>query len=117
MWQKELVIKYTTFVGIQNRFLFYFIYFFIYFRAEPTVYGGSQARDQIRATAASLGHSHNNMESKLCLGPTPQLMATPDTQPTKQGQGLNPYPHRYQSDSFPLSYNRNSFPISLDLNS
>ena len=27
------------------------------------------------------------------LQPTPQLMATPDSQPTEQGQGPNPPPH------------------------
>uniref|UniRef100_A0A8D1KAK8 Uncharacterized protein n=1 Tax=Sus scrofa TaxID=9823 RepID=A0A8D1KAK8_PIG len=40
--------------------------------------GGSQARSRIRATAASLHHSHNNLGSKPCLQPTLQLMATLD---------------------------------------
>ena len=31
-----------------------------FFRATPTAYGGSQARGQIRAVAASLQHSHSN---------------------------------------------------------
>ena len=33
--------------------------FFCLFRATLESYGGSQARDQIRATAASLNHSHS----------------------------------------------------------
>ena len=33
------------------------------FRAIPTAYGGSQARDQIRAIAAGLYHSHSNTRS------------------------------------------------------
>ena len=40
-------------------------YLFIYllFRATPTAYGGSQARDQIKAAAARLHHSHSNTRS------------------------------------------------------
>ena len=45
-------------------------FFFLLFRA----YGGSQARGQIRATAAGLHHSHSNAGSE----PTLQLSATPD---------------------------------------
>ena len=45
------------------------------------------------ATAASLYHSHSNMGSEQRLQTTPQLMATPDLQPTKQGQGSNQCPH------------------------
>ena len=37
--------------------------FFFLFRAAPTAYGGSQARGQIRATAAGLCHSHRNVGS------------------------------------------------------
>ena len=37
--------------------------------------------------------------SKPRLQSTPQLTATLDPQPTKQGQGLNPQPHGSQSDS------------------
>ena len=42
----------------------------------PVAYGGSQARGQLRATAAGLHYSHAG--SKLCLQPTPQLMVTLD---------------------------------------
>ena len=58
---------------------FYFIYLFIYLfclfafsRAAPSAYGSSQARGLIRAIATS------SEGSKLCLQPTPQLMAIPD---------------------------------------
>ena len=45
----------------------------------PAAHGSnSQARDQIRAVAAGLCHSHSDTESKPCLRPTPQLAATPD---------------------------------------
>ena len=37
------------------------------FRAAPTAHGGSQARGLIRATAASLRHSHSNAGSEPCL--------------------------------------------------
>ena len=41
-------------------------------------HGGSQAKGLIRATAASLGHSHSNAGSKPHLRPTPQVTAMPD---------------------------------------
>ena len=49
-----------------------------FFRDTLSAYGGSQARDQIRAIAAGLHHSHSNVGSEPCLRPAPQLMATPD---------------------------------------
>ena len=57
---------------------FFFVLFFFLFRAAPLAYGGSQARGRIGPAAASLCHSHSNVGSKLCLQPTPQLMATLD---------------------------------------
>ena len=48
-------------------------FFFGLFRATPAAFGSSQARDQIRAVAASLQHSYGNSGSKLLLSPTPQL--------------------------------------------
>ena len=53
-------------------------YYYLLFRAAPVGHGGSQARSRIGAVAANLRHSHSNARSKLHLGPTPQLMATPD---------------------------------------
>ena len=41
-------------------------------------YGSSQARGRIRATGASLRHSHGNAGSELRLQPTPQLTEMPD---------------------------------------
>ena len=62
--------------------LFYFIYlFFVFFPflgLLSKAYGGSQARSQIGAAAASLHHSHSNATSEPRLRPTPQLMAMPD---------------------------------------
>ena len=40
-----------------------------------------------------LCHSHSNAGFKPSLGPTLQLTAVPDPQPTERGQGLNPQPH------------------------
>ena len=64
----------------EERVLFYFILFFVFclFRATPAAYGGSQASDPIRATAAGHSHSYSNAGSKPHLRPTPQLTATPD---------------------------------------
>ena len=46
--------------------------------AAPMAYGGSQARGQIGAVAASLRQSHSNVGSEPHLRPTPQLTAMPD---------------------------------------
>ena len=59
------------------------------------VYGGSQARGQIRAIAADLRQSHSKAGSELHLQPTPQLTAMPDTYCTERGQGSNLRPHGY----------------------
>ena len=59
-------------------FSFFFFLVFCLFRAMPSAYGGSQARDPIGAIAAGLCHSHSTTGSDLCLRPTPQLVATPD---------------------------------------
>ena len=48
---------------------------FCLLRAAPRAYGSSQAKGQIGAAAASLGHSHSKARSKSCLQPTPQLKA------------------------------------------
>ena len=60
--------------------LIYPLGFFSFFGGGPktVVYGDSQARGPIGATAAGLHHSHSNAGSELCLRPIPQLMATPD---------------------------------------
>ena len=80
-------------------FSFFSFFVFCLFRAPPTAYGGSQARDPIRATAAGLHHSDSKAGSEPHLPPTPELMATPDPEPPEQGQGSNPHPHGYYSDS------------------
>ena len=47
-------------------YLFYLLLSLVLlFRAVPLAYGGSQARDQIRATAAGLHHSHAGSEPRL----------------------------------------------------
>ena len=56
-------------------------------------YGGSQAWGPIGAVAASLRQSHSNSGSEPHLQTAPQLRATPDPQPTEQGQRSNLQPH------------------------
>ena len=46
--------------------------------AVPMAYGGSRARDGIRAVAAGLHNSHSNAGSEPLLQATPQLTAMPD---------------------------------------
>ena len=65
---------------VRNVFLFVFfrvclfVCLFVFSRAAPEAYGGSQARGQIGAVAASLRQSRSNSGSE----PTPQFMATLD---------------------------------------
>ena len=56
-------------------FLCFGLFFYLFFSPTPAAYGGSQARDQIRAIATGLSHSHSNARSEPCLQPTPQLIA------------------------------------------
>ena len=65
-----------------------FLFFSLFF-STPAAYGSSQARDAVGAAAASLHHSHSNAGSKPHLQFTPQLMATPDPQPTLRGWRLD----------------------------
>ena len=87
-------------------FFYYFIILFIYFlnlfRATSVAYRGSQARGLIGAVAAGLRHSHSK------LGSEPQLMTTPDPEPTERGQGSNLQCHGSQLDLFPLHHEQNS---------
>ena len=69
----------------------FLLFCFLLFKAAPAVYGDSQTRGSIGATAVSLHHS--NAGSEPCLRPIPQFTATPDPQPTEQGQQSNPQPH------------------------
>ena len=49
-------------------FVFLFFLFFRFWRRGiPEAYGGSQARGQIGAVAASLSHSHSNARFEPCL--------------------------------------------------
>ena len=73
--------------------VFVCLFVFAFPRAALTAYGGSQARGLIGAVATILCQSHSDTGSEPRLQPTPQLMATPDPQPTEQGQGSNPQPH------------------------
>ena len=56
--------------------IFSFFFFFFSFRATLEAHGSSQAKSWIGTAAAGLYHSHSNTRSKLCLQPTPQLIAT-----------------------------------------
>ena len=48
-------------------FIYLFIYFLLFRAKPPMAYGGSQARGRIRATAASLRHSHSKKDpSHVC---------------------------------------------------
>ena len=66
------------FLSFSLFFLSFFFLLFLLFRASLGVYGGSQARGPIGATAAGHSHSHSHARSKPWLRCTPQLMATLD---------------------------------------
>ena len=70
-----VLIQLQSYATVTTVFCFFFLFLF---RTSPTAYGGSQARGQIGAVAASLRHNHSNARSELSLWPTPQLTAMPD---------------------------------------
>ena len=60
---------------------------------KPTAYAGSQVRDRFGAFAAGLCHSYSNTKFEPHLQTSPQFTATPDPEPTEQGQRSNLHPH------------------------
>ena len=98
-WLRGIQTRTSFEVAAESTFLFFGL-----FRATPATRGGSQARGQIRATAAGLHHSHSYAGSEPHLPPTPQLTARPDPQPTERGQGRNPSPRGYRSGVLLLSH-------------
>ena len=78
------------YLNFENAFYFLFLFFlFCFFEGGgsiPPAHGSSQARGQIRPTAAGLHHSHSNKGSEPRMQPIPQLMATLDPQPTHQAR-------------------------------
>ena len=62
---------------------------FCLFRAMPVAYGSSWARGWIRATAASLHHSHSNARSKLHLQPRCSLRPCRSFNPLSEA-GIEP---------------------------
>ena len=67
-------------------FCFCFLSFLPFLGPLPAAYGGSQDRGQTGAVATGLRQNHSHAGSETRLQPTPQLTATPDPQPTEQGQ-------------------------------
>ena len=65
--------KYCNRFQVQFNQVFLFCFVFSLFRAAPTAYRGSQARDRIRAVATGLHYSHSNAKSEPHLRPTPSL--------------------------------------------
>ena len=85
-----------------------FVLFFcccLVFRAAPVAYGSSPARGRIRATGATLRHSHTKAGSKPHLRPTPWLMATHDPLTHWVRPGIEPAPSRTLLGLFLLHHN------------
>ena len=91
--------------------LFFFFSFlsFVFLGPHPVAYGGSQARGQIGALAASLHHSHSNSGSEPSLWPTPQLRATLDPNPLIKARDRTCVLMDTSQFCQPLSHNRNSW--------
>ena len=67
-------------------------FFFFFFQGHTHSSESSQARARIGATATGLHHSHNNTDPSHFCNLHPQLMATPDPQPTEWGSGIKAAP-------------------------
>ena len=87
IYQKHLILEinthtyiiiYTLYIYIYVCvYIYIYIYIYIVFLGlRHNMYGGSQARDHIRATAAGLHHHHSNAGSEPCLQPTPLSLLT-----------------------------------------
>ena len=66
----RLIVFCPSFSALLFSFVFSWVFVFVLFcllRAVPTAYGGSQARGQIGAAAASIHHSHRNTGSEMGL--------------------------------------------------
>ena len=73
-------------------------FIFFLFMATCVAYGSSQARGWIRASAASLHHSHSNTSSprsQLHLQPTHGLWQHQIINPLIKARDLSPHPHGY----------------------
>ena len=66
--------------------IYIFMYLFIAFEGHTWAFWSSQARGGIRATAASLHHSHTNMGPETYLWSTPQLKAMPALNPLSEAR-------------------------------
>ena len=84
---------------------------FLLFRPTPMASGGSQARDQVGSTAASLPHSHSNAASEPQLQPTSHLRQCWILNPLSKVRDQNLQPHGSSLDLFPLCHNGNSSPF------
>ena len=62
MWLQMLLFH--CFMDEWFSVVFFVVVLFASSRAAPEAYGGSQARDRIRAAAAVLHHSHSNARSE-----------------------------------------------------
>ena len=71
MFHCRSLVKLNTVFMQYEKYLFFFFFFL---RAAPVIFGSSQARGLMGATAAGLHHSHSNVRSQWHLRPTPQLM-------------------------------------------
>ena len=51
--------------GLSGPHFYFYLFIFFLFMATPAAYGSSQAKGQIRATAAGLRHSNAGSEPRL----------------------------------------------------
>ena len=105
---KVATSAWTSSLAQEFHILVFFLCCFGFFRAAPVAYGGSQARDRIRAIAASLHHSHSNEGSEPHLRPTPRSW---------QCQILSPWSEARDRTHVLMDASRVQKPLSQDRNS
>ena len=93
LWEKVCVTSYSSAILLRSSRSFVFNFFCL------SLLLGSQARGPNGAVVISLRQGHSTVGSEPCLGPTPQLMANPDPEPTEGGWGSNLGPPGCQSVS------------------
>ena len=91
---------------LHNHSIFRNLFFFFLFWATPEAYGGSQARDPIRATAAGLYHNHSNGHIWV-TSLTYVVHSNAGSLTCWVRPGIEPQPHGSWSDSFLLCHDGN----------
>ena len=73
------------------KIIYLFVYLFFFLQMHLWLMEVPSRGAKLELQLPALHNSHSNAGSQPHLPPAPQLMATPDPEPTEKGQGSNPH--------------------------